>query len=358
MPGRDNRVRSSYEKWQEQEGVPVVSGYYIRDLAAVPVGPWRRMGAAGAFVNLEGTDDSNDAYILEIPAGCSTGAQRYLFEEVVYVVSGRGASSVWNSTGRKVNFEWKAGSLFTVPLNTFHQHFNASGLEPTRLFAVTTAPIVINLFHNLDFVFGVDFDFKDRFESSDRYFSGYGTSSPGRIWEGNFLPDVGTFPLQEWQERGAGGRNVLLELGENTLAAHISEFGVGTYKKAHRHGAGAHVIIISGEGYSLMWEEGTAKKRFDWHPGSVIVPPDMWFHQHFNIGSTPVRYLALRWGSKKYLMSSKSEYAKGADVSVKLGGNQIEYEDEDADVREMFSSALTARGVRNLMEDRPPPADS
>ena len=39
-----------------------------------------------------------------------------------------------------------------------------------------------------------------------------------------------------------------------------------------------------------------------------------------------------------------------ADVDVKLGGNQIEYEDEEPIVREMFSQACAKAGVSNLME--------
>ena len=37
-------------------------------------------------------------------------------------------------------------------------------------------------------------------------------------------------------------------------------------------------------------------------------------------------------------------------LDVKLGGNQIEYEDEDPSVRLMFEEACVKTGVKNLME--------
>jgi oxalate decarboxylase/phosphoglucose isomerase-like protein (cupin superfamily) len=134
------------------------------------------------------------------------------------------------------------------------------------------------------------------------------------------------------------------------LTAHISEFPVGTYKKAHRHGPGAHVVIIGGQGYSLMWPEGKPIQRFDWKDGSVVVPPENWFHQHFNTGATPARYLALRWGSRKYPrpMGQKSY---GTDKSIKEGGSQIEYADEDPMIRQMFEAELAKHGVKSCMDD-------
>jgi len=333
---------STYQKWLKTEGLPVIRDFYIKDIREVPLEPWKRRGGFGVYLNLIGTGETNDSYICEIPPGKSLNPERHMFEEMIYIVKGRGATSVWLDGGTKQTFEWQAGSLFAPPLNTWHQHFNGSGSEPVRYFAVTSAPLMINLFHNMDFIFGNSFEFTDRFSSDRDYFSGKGTSYPGRIWDTNFVPDVRAFALQEWSERGAGGRNIMLELSENTMAAHISEFPIGTYKKAHRHGPGAHVVIVGGEGYSLLWPEGSPIQKYEWQEGSVVVPPDRWFHQHFNSGKTPARYLAMRWGSKKFTGSRKGY---GVDESVKSGGDQVEYEDEDPKVHQEFEADLIQAGV-------------
>src|SRR5262249_19522211 len=156
----------------------------------------------------------------------------------------------------------------------------------------------------------------DRFNTGDD-FSGGGTPYSGRVWETNLVPDVHSMELQQWNERGAGGTNILLEIAHSSMCGHISEFPVGTYKKAHRHGAGAHVIILSGEGFSLLWRDNGPMQRVDWRPGSVVVPADQQFHQHFNTGPTAARYLALRWGSQRYPVFKTF----GVDVSTTAGGS-------------------------------------
>jgi oxalate decarboxylase/phosphoglucose isomerase-like protein (cupin superfamily) len=240
-----------------------------------------------------------------------------------------------HSSGKKARY-------FRRRLILGNQIFNGSGSEPARFLAVTSAPCMMNLIHNTDFIFNCPYVFSDRYHSQEDYFGNPGTWYSGRTWNTNFVADVKNLKLLEWKERG-GGSQVRLELSENTLCGHISQFAVGSYKKAHFHGLGAHMIILAGNGYSLLWPRGREIKRFDWKPGSLVVPRGGWFHQHFNSGSVPVRYLAMRWGSQKY----HEMWAEGrgkADVDVKLGGNQIEYEDERADrQRDVFAGMRQSR---------------
>jgi len=136
--------RTVYEEWVETEGIPIVSGFFVEDLRTIPVEPWERKGAFGCYINLEGTGGTNNAYVCEIPAGSRTKPQRHLFEELIFVLSGRGATTVWQEGGNKQTFEWHEGSLFSPPLNAWHQHFNGQGQEPARYVAVTTAPTLIS----------------------------------------------------------------------------------------------------------------------------------------------------------------------------------------------------------------------
>ncbi|TMI82511.1 MAG: cupin domain-containing protein [Bacillati bacterium ANGP1] len=342
--------KSAYERWLEAEGIPVLSGYDVQDLARVGVAPWPRMAARGAYIRLAGTEDTNNAYIIEVPPGGQTAEERHLYEEFYFVVDGRGACEVRNQAGGRQAFEWQPGSLFSIPLNCAHRLHNGSGTHPARLLGVTTAPVMLNLIHNTEFLFNCPFDFLDRFDGRAGYFGGEGTLYPGRVWDTNFVADVRRFQLHDWAERGAGGKNVMFEFANNALCAHVSEFPVGTYKKAHRHGPGAHVIILSGEGYSIMWPEGApAFTEVPWRPGTMFVPPGMWWHQHFNTGPTPARYLAIRWGGAKWKVARYLDI-QGVDKSRKDGGNQIEYEDQDPRVHRMFVERSAARGVPVRMD--------
>ena len=340
-----------YKEWARSQGIPVIEGYFVEDVYTLQLDPWEQKDGKGALINLLGSGESNDAYVCEIPPGKSLKPERHMYEEMIFVLKGRGATTVWVEDSPKQTFEWQEGSLFAPPLNTWHELHNGQGDQPAHFLAVTSAPLVMNLYHNMDFVFNNPFVFKDRYQPIADYFSAKGkilTGRMSRVWESNFVPDVINFRLFDRKERGGGGSGVAFELSENTMAARVSRFAVGVYKKAHRHGPGAHILILEGKGYTLMWPDGGKKLRFDWKPGSIVVPPEMWWHQHFNAGKIPARYLALRWGSQKhhYHMAQNEEMLK----DQREGGHQIEYKNEDPEVRQWFEDALAAEGVQSQMD--------
>ena len=352
----------AYLEWVEKEGIPVADDYGI-DLFKVPTAHWARYGVKGAAVHLKGRGDFANMFLFDLAPGGSTVPQRHLYEEVIYVLEGSGSTQLEFNDGRKKSFEWGARSLFAIPLNARHRHFNASGRERALLVSTTDLPLVMNTFHNETFVFNTDFEFGERAGKSE-YYSGEGdliTVRPGNhMWETNFVPDLASIELKSWGDRGAGGTNIMFVLADGTMHAHISEMPVGTYKKGHRHGPGFHVMCVTGEGYSLLWfEDEKDFLRIDWGHGVVFPPADRQFHQHFNTSNYPARYLATGVGGLRYpltMMQRRSLLGvkpgeKGAvSTSIKEGGDQIEYEDQDPRIHRLWLGEMRKNGVEQKMD--------
>ena len=343
-----------YGAWAAAEGVPVIEDFGV-DLLKTATATWPRFDVEGAIVNLKGRGDFVSIFVLDLAPGAKTAPQKHLYEEVVYVLSGHGSTTIEASDGRKHSFEWGPKSLFALPLNARYRHFNASGRKRARLATTNNLAMMLNLFHNEPFVFENGYDFPER-QGSQRYFSGEGDFIPVRpgrnMWETNFVPDLAAFELKEWAARGAGGSNMMFVLADGTMHAHISQMPVGTYKKGHRHGADFHVFAVTGHGYSLLWYEGDEEfVRVDWQHGVVFAPPDQMFHQHFNTSPDPARYLAVAFGGLRYPFTTEKRHVfMGMDVSVKDGGCQIEYEHQDRRIHAIYLDELAKYDVQSGME--------
>jgi mannose-6-phosphate isomerase-like protein (cupin superfamily) len=342
-----------YASWTVKEAVPVIEDFGV-DLIAVPTAPWPRFGVDGAIVNLKGRGDFVSVFVLDLAGGAASLPQQHLYEEVVYVLSGHGSTTVEASGGRTHSFEWGPKSLFALPLNARYRHFNASGRERARLASTNNLAMMLNLFHSESFVFDNSHEFPER-QGGQRSFSGEGDFIPVRpgrnMWETNFVPDLAAFELTEWAARGAGGANMMFVLADGTMHAHISQMPVGTYKKGHRHGPDFHVFAVTGHGYSLLWYDFAQDLvRVDWRHGVVFAPPDQMFHQHFNTAPDPARYLAVAFGGLRYpFTQAKRHVFTGMDVSVQEGGCQIEYEDQDPRIHGIYLDELAKNGVKSGM---------
>jgi oxalate decarboxylase/phosphoglucose isomerase-like protein (cupin superfamily) len=336
-----------YLRWVRGERLDIIPAHYVRNLRSVALKPWARRGGNAVFLNHDASRTTNDCYVCEIPPAGKLAPHRQMFEEMVFVLDGRGSTTVWNDAGQRVTFEWKAGAIFGIPLNCWHQHFNGSGQAPARYVAVTNAPQVINLYEDVDFVFNSKRDFKNRFSGEPDYFAA-GKERQEWTLETNFIADAVNLPLAIAEERGAGGGHIRFNLAKASLSGHISQFPVATYKKAHAHGPGAHVIILSGEGYTLVWHDLAGEPiRYDWEVGTLLVPPNAIYHQHFNTGATPGRYLAFKHGGSP----RNSQGVLLCFISQRLGGDQLDYADQSPAVRTMFAEALARHGLTPQMEE-------
>jgi quercetin dioxygenase-like cupin family protein len=343
--------KSPYEIYQEWEEIPVYKDFIIPDLLELKLGAWARTGGKAAFVNMDGAGGTCDAVVEEIAPGGQLKPVRHMYEKAIFILEGQGATTIWNEGDKKHTLEWQKGSLFSTPLNAWHQHFNAQGSAPVRMVSLTDAPVIVNRYRNLDYIFNNNFVFGDRYRGGADEWGKGGRYLPevkrGRVWESNFIADLWGFQPKDYKERGGDNRTTLFEFVDNTMSAHLSEFPVGKYKKAHRHGAGAHIVMLTGSGYSFLWPEGEyeTKKRVEWGRMSMFVPPMQWWHQHFNPGPEPARYLALKpWGFK-----FKVEDLKDTGEDVKKGGAQIEYEDQHPEIHRIFVNECQCRGAETRM---------
>lgn len=371
--------RSPYERWKESQGLPTIYGFYVKNVNDVELTPWEARGGSGIFINLDGTGGFNDSYVYELAPKESSAPIQHIYDELIFVLKGRGACTVWADEKHEQAFEFGPNSYFALPPNARHQFHNLSGDEPARYFAMTAAPRVIDTFQNLDFVFNNPYPFTDRFNGEEGYFKENFTQSSGGRMATNFIADLiklkpapatveeiqararagivnqrggvgGGRPRGDGDGEGEGGYGGRIAFVNATVRCGYS-FGSqpGVHTAAHRHGPGIHVLTLGGHGYSYLWAEGEEPMRVDWGPGTVFVPPEGWWHAHFNTGPEGWDWLRMGWGTDK----PKPGGRQYVYTSLREGGDQIALDEENPRFHREFEEEIAKTGVRCLMLHHP-----
>ena len=345
--------RMAYDDWMESLGLPIYSGHHVEDLRTVKLEWWEARQAHTAFLRLKGMDGVSEARVMEIPAGKSSPPLKLAVGELVYVLEGQGLTTVWREGGgKKHTFEWSERSLFHLPRHLHHQIHNATGDKPVRLLHYNYLPVAMSVVPDPDFFFNNPYQAKSGIGEGDDMFAepkevrnARRPDAPINVhWVGNFFPDMSQWDkLTAFKDRGAGGHTVFMRFPDAEMGAHMSVFSPGLYKKAHRHGPGRVIVIPAGEGYSLLWKnKGDEKIVCPWHEATVFVPPEGWYHQHFNVGKVAARYLAL---------GPLPQFRGKGETMQDRADQQIEYTDEDPWVRQKFESELAKHGAKTNMPD-------
>jgi len=337
--------RGPYELWKQRQGLPTLTGLAVDDVYTQELTPWKARGGSGVFINLEGTGGFNDTYLYELAPTESSEPIKHIYDELLFVLNGRGSTTIWVDENKKQTIEWKANSYFAIPPNAWHQHHNLSGQDPARYVAMTAAPRVIDTFKDDKFVFDNPWVFKNRFDGEDGYFKESARPQGRGQWMTNFVADVvASAPVPGdvfLQGRGGGTVSTVYKMVNATVTSHVQAWPTGACSTFHRHGPGIHVLLLRGQGYSMMGQDYRELEKVDWHAGTMFVPPEMWFHAHFNTGTEPALFLAIGWGSEKPKAGGKQYVYK----PVSEGGDQMTYADEDPAIHAQYHAELAKSGA-------------
>lgn len=325
--------RNFYRDWIKRTNIPKLDDpYSVYDIYTQEVKPWPEIDGRGLYINFTGNVHM-DGVIYEIPEGKALAPARRFYEQVFIVLKGRG-HTMFGPGKQQGKVEWGEGSMFAGPVNVTHRHYNADPAKPARLLAITSFPIMLQIFGSMNLINNLAFDFKDRYDGGRDYFSrsGMGEGVRKRWNTTNFVKDIRTAEVIPWPERGEGNASVFWDMSGNTiLEPHMSEFGVGSYKRGHRHPYEAIILTLNGKGFSLTGKDSLKEsdaEKIDWKAGSLVSPPYYWYHQHFNTGASKARYFAMTEG----------DFPKRLGIPLQV--EQIEGDREDPDIKKRFEREL------------------
>ena len=209
----------TYDEWMAHQGIPIYRGYYIEDLRTLQLGWWDARQCNSAFIQLVGQEGITSARVTEIPPGKTLPPLKFALDEIVYVVDGRGLTTIWAGEKRpKKTFKWQKHSMFLVPHNYTHQFSNMQGDKPVRLLQYNYMPLTLSGVRDANFIFSNPYEGADIQNEMDFYSEAKMISqdaldeSWGRraYWYGNFFPD-----MRAWDKLDANVRlrNVLPYVG-------------------------------------------------------------------------------------------------------------------------------------------------
>jgi oxalate decarboxylase/phosphoglucose isomerase-like protein (cupin superfamily) len=370
--GKFLRPKTPYDTYMEEQEIPIYREIGVRRVQDLPRKPWKKTGGSGTFIQLLGTEGLWGCYVVEVPGAGALNPEKHLYEEVYLVVDGRGSTEVWTEgNGKKLTFEWQRGSLFSIPINATHRIVNATR-SPALLLAGTTAPNVMNMFSNPDFIFNCSYQFKDRFDPTDDYYKPKEEIEPDPLRglamrQTNIIPDIINCELPLDNRRSPGYRRIEPHMTGNNFYLWIGQHENGRYSKAHAHGSAAVLVCLTGKGYTYTWPaslgqtpwkdgKGDQVRRQDYEPVGLVSAAPMggnWFHAHFGISKEPLRLSA--WFGPNAPGRERGRpgehHTDYGAIDIKDGGTAVPYYDEDPYLRKEYEETLKQEGVKSRMDD-------
>jgi quercetin dioxygenase-like cupin family protein len=364
--------RTEFEKFLEDERIPIHRGIGFRDVRELELGDWARLGARGAYLALAGLDAIKSMYVLEIPGRAVTEPEKHVFHNFYLVLEGRGTTETWIDPSRKQIFEWQPGSLFYLPPNVHHRLVNA-GSERVLIIAANNAPAIFNMFQDRDFIFNNDFRFPRHYHEEGDFYRYddqiYAIPTTKRAQaRTNFYPDIVNCELPLDNQRTPGFRRIQpgwSGFRDEAIGSFIAQYPPGRYSRAHYHDAQAVLVCLRGAGYTFSWPReygltpwrdghGDKVNRLDYVPGGLVAAAPGggdWFHQHFAVSREPFRVFNMWGGPLPTNYRGFEESGAAVNSNLSQGGHAIGFAQEDPYVRETFERGLADAGLVSTMPE-------
>lgn len=128
-----------------------LKGVLVQDLYSLPLRPWPQRGGLEMQLDLS-ANTTISAHVVELPPGRARKAHRHYYESFLYIFSGSGYTRIWAEGVPEERYEWEAGDLIAVPVNTWHEHGHRGGKEPARYLEMNSR-LIMEKIMDPDFVF-------------------------------------------------------------------------------------------------------------------------------------------------------------------------------------------------------------
>lgn len=357
------RPKLTYDRFMDDEAVPVVRAADIADLRAVALQPWRRLGGRGAFLQLFGTEGGLGCALQQLGPGEASRSEKHLCEEIVLVVEGRGTTELRGGAGRVV-FEWQQGSVFAIPANTPHRFVNATQ-GSVLLLSLGNAPALLNQLGDIDAMFANPFVFSNG--SGDEAGQAFDDIEPDPVrglalCRTALVPDAIGCDLPLDNRFSPGFRQLGLAMTGPALVCQIGEHRPGRYAKAFVQAADTVMTCLAGEGICLLWPERVGPTPWQAGAEDAVLRVDLspftmtaagpgggrWYVQTFNTGARPLRHLVC--GLAERPLGPPGEEVRDPSTTERGdGGTMIPYRHEDPYLRALYAEALAGTGITNRM---------
>ncbi len=246
--------------------------------------------------------------------GWKTLGHRHTVEAVIYILEGKGHSIIDN-----VRHDWEAGDFICVPIFAWHRHIN-SGTTDVVYSACTSGPMSMGM----GIAIYEDERYPEYWVYAQQSDEARRSLIPGREKHGQEVrksAQAGNGERSAWEiyvdqvqfaegeeERRRNGKvlikgnemvfeqtpmgNVALAIDPKrgcyvkTISSLMAEILPGRKSGAHRHVYEEINYVLAGSGYSIIED-----RRYDWKAGDALSIPIFAWHQHFNTGDQPARFL-------------------------------------------------------------------